>query len=165
MGQNKLQGARPPQSKRERITAELFGEDHWSLFAYVQGCCEGNVGRVEPEFMRCSWANRTRLGALGSESSEWGPVCGTRLKGYHKQQTPDLYLAGHDDWDCLADFEAAGLLEVVCYATGLVHLTPKGLRAGAALRDHQARGGSASNFSIGKSSAGPITPREARPRR
>ena len=45
-----------------------------------------------------------------------------------------------DDWDCLADLEAAGFVELVSYATGLVHIFPVGIKAAAALRDHGAGG-------------------------
>lgn len=52
----------------------------------------------------------------------------------------------YDDWDFLADLEAAGFVQLVCYATGLVHIFPAGIKAAEALREHGARGHSIKSF-------------------
>ena len=69
----------------------------------------------------------------------------SRRKTRHNDPAPSSN--SHDDWDCLADLEAVGFVELVSYATGLVHIFPGGLKAAAALRAHGERGESLKTFS------------------
>lgn len=103
------------------VPVERFGKDHWSLFAYVAGLA---IDRRS--------ADPARLRSDG--------LCyPTRLRA--GQPAP---VTGHNDYDCLADLEAAGLIEAL---PGLVcRLTPAGLRMYAALIEHKQNRGAFATF-------------------
>jgi hypothetical protein len=71
----------------------------------------------------------------------WSPRHGTRLLGFSGAE-PELQVADHDDWDCLDDLDAAGLVQVINLANGWVRLTPAGVAMAAKIRAHKAGGGS-----------------------
>ena len=118
--------------KSSRLPLKAFGEDHWSLLAYIDVCCSGQAGRLEHNHLR-----RKPSKVKGTES----PVF---TSGDREAATQSL---NYDDWDCLADLEAVGFVELVSYATGLVHIFTGGLKAAAALRAHGERGESIKTFS------------------
>lgn len=56
-------------------------------------------------------------------------------------------MLGHDDWDCIEDLVAAGLVE--WHGTGaqpVFRLTPEGERVAGLLRAHKQRGGVFAGF-------------------
>jgi hypothetical protein len=70
----------------------------------------------------------------------WQSSYGTRLKNYFADKSHQL--PEHDDYDCVDDFEGAGLL--INNGTGINpiwQLTPEGLRIAAKLRAFKASGG------------------------
>ena len=74
----------------------------------------------------------------------WEPTYGTRLHGTRTGRVPQIKT--HDDWDCLDDLEAAGLVEVLSLVNGFVRMTENGLKTAHALREHKARGGVFATF-------------------
>lgn len=118
--------------KSNRLPLKAFGEDHWTLLAYIDYCCSGQAGRLEHNRLR-----RKPSKVKSTESLVF--TSGDRVGA-----TESL---NYDDWDCLADLEAVGFVELVSYATGLVHIFPGGLKAAAALRAHGDRGESIKTFS------------------
>ena len=72
----------------------------------------------------------------------------TRLKGYFEDKTKSV--KGHDDWDCIEDLIAVGLLmEPPDEGTGLnpcYRLTTEGIRIASELRDYKTNGGNFATF-------------------
>jgi hypothetical protein len=61
----------------------------------------------------------------------------------------DGVVSGHDDYSCVKDAEAAGLIE--WRGTGInpvLYMTDAGLRVAAKLAEHKTRGGSFGNFRL-----------------
>lgn len=114
-----------------------FGRDHWSLFAYVECRVVDHGGVLDRTHLRCD----PRLHpAHAHEGSRQGGPYPTRL-------VDGLTRGDHDDWDCLDDLEAAGLIS--SHGTGVnpwFRLTRKGLRMAALLRAHKAKGGQFAEF-------------------
>lgn len=125
----------------EKITIDLFGKDHWSLFAYCETRAVDYKGVLALEHMTVK--NPAIRGG-------WKPEYGTRLKGYWKEDgTTDetLKLQDHDDLDCLDELEEAGLIKNI--GSGLnpaVKLTDLGKKVASDLREHKANGGMFANF-------------------
>jgi hypothetical protein len=61
-----------------------------------------------------------------------------------------MEMSNHDDWDCLDDMEAEGLIEVISLVNGLIKFTQRGKKVAAALRAHKMDGGSFGNFEYKK---------------
>lgn len=72
----------------ERLPPERWGWDHASNLLYIESRCVDAGGVVSPAQL-----NRAEEGAPPSRL-KFGPT-----------------IEGHDDWCCLADMEAAGLLQ------------------------------------------------------
>lgn len=114
-----------------------FGRDHWSTFAYIETLCVDGVA-IDRRRMRCNPKRHPELA-----HTSWDRQYGTRLKG-HTEHVPRS-LPFHDDWDCVSDLIAAGLMKEID-PEPLFELTDKGLAIAAALRAHKARGGIFSTF-------------------
>ena len=131
-----------------------WGKDHWSTFAYIETCVVDRHGFVDSRRMR--------------STDERYP---TRLRGF--AQDPSRVVAGHSDWDCVADMIAAGLVAPAPGTTGekgrlpfheyeararrfktasarneahQFALTEAGIAMAARLREHKARGGNFAGF-------------------
>ncbi|HZS44879.1 MAG TPA: hypothetical protein VFC63_07225 [Blastocatellia bacterium] len=117
------------QGRTSLVNVEMFKEEHWSLLAYIDCCCSGYVGRIEHRQMR---GNSSKPGHLAT--------------GIASGDQRDSQKSEYDDWDFLRDLEAVGFVQLVCYATGLVHIFPAGIKAAGALREHGLRGQSINNF-------------------
>lgn len=139
------------------VPIDQFGKDHWSTFAYVETLCVDSQtgdgwGHINADRMRTN-SKRHPFGgerrALSAEARTWGPEHGTRLRGFWKadrKEDPSRQLQSHDDWDCLEDLEAAGLIFVRSLANGFVRMTELGNTVAAALRKHKTEGGSFADF-------------------
>jgi hypothetical protein len=79
------------------VPVELWGKDHIITLLYIETRCVDYKGAVAPQHMR-SHPTRSHPAALS------GGAYPTRLA-----DGSELY--DHDDWDCLYDLKAAGLLE------------------------------------------------------
>ena len=110
------------------VPRSKFGKDHWSTLAYVETRAVDHGGVIDPRHMR---DKTTRL---------WRPEYATILFDGKKQ-------AGHDDWDCVKDLEAAFLLR---QADGKLSLTRDGWKVVSELRQFRAEGGSWAKFEDGR---------------
>ena len=77
----------------ERISADRFGKDHWSLVLYLGSCDDG---RPDPVHMRTNPRTHTAYAV-------------TRRSVQHDTRTTHGKVEDHDDWDCADDLVAAGL--------------------------------------------------------
>lgn len=136
----------------KRVPVQKFGKDHWSLLAFVEILCvdhKGAISDVNRQRMRTNIKRHPGHGyfPLGTEGHEWKKDWGTRLRGYFEKRDSKLRLNQHDDWDCLEDFENAGLLENK--GSGLnpvLRLTPLGKALAARLRVFKQDGGQFAYF-------------------
>lgn len=89
----------------------LFGKDHWSTFAYICQRVIDHDGIPNKQHMRCDpniHPGHVNISPFGEVLD--GGKYPTRLKFGQN-------VHGHDDWSCLEDFEAHGML--VNNGTGL----------------------------------------------
>jgi hypothetical protein len=105
-------------TSRTRVPITLFGNDHWSTFAYVETRAVDHKGLLDHDHMRCHAGRhpvmlqaKRRISAGSADGSPYP----TRIKA---SATPDpdgrygvTEVPDHDDYDCLDDLIAAGLLE------------------------------------------------------
>lgn len=124
------------------VLVSQFGKDHWSLLGYVN-CCFVAGKALDKRRMR---TNGNKHPLHNVNGFKWNPEHGTRLAGYFDKRDPALKLSGHDDWDCLNDLEAAGILEVISEANAIVSLTDAGKSIADRLREHKAMGGNFADF-------------------
>lgn len=124
------------QAPTQHQPIEVWGKDHWSTLAYLETRWVDHGGVINVGHMRCDRRRHPAFAHVGSNKTY-----PTRLKG-------SAQIEAHDDWDCLDDFEAAGLVHVEGAAGGIpiVKFTPSGNKAAAALRAHKGNGGSFGNF-------------------
>jgi hypothetical protein len=133
------------------IPIEDWGRDHWSTFAYVETCVVDQQP-LNRDRLRCNVNKRPHLvGPTVNRfgNAKWNDDYGTRLKGFFgKGKTTDKtrQLPKHDDWDCLEDFEEAGLIEIVSVINAIVLLTEKGIAVASIVRKHKALGGNFADF-------------------
>lgn len=107
----------------ERIEPERWGRDHQSVLLYLETRCVDYGGQVRTEQLRC---NPTRHAYGGGV--RWSDKYTTRLR-------EGVAAVGHDDWDCIDDLVAAGL--VIWGGTGanpVFRLTDDGWREAGRLR-------------------------------
>lgn len=142
------------------VSIERFGKDHWSLLAYIETCCvdsaQEGIGTLDNRRMRCHPKHPKQHIVVHGAGGGWQESYGTRLRGFFgpdNQTHPEHRLPDHDDWDCLDDIEAAGLVEVLNVANGFVRMTPAGIEVAAALRKHKALGGTLASFDLKAASA------------
>src|SRR5882724_1245887 len=129
------------RDKSSRLPLSAFSEEHWTLLAYIDVCCSGQAGRLEHRHLRTNSSVKEEAAMVIATKRE------TAVKRKSKRDDSEVHTDIHDDWDRLADLEAVGFVELVSYATGLVHIFPGGLKAAAALRAHGERGESLKTFS------------------
>jgi hypothetical protein len=96
------------------------------------------VGKIERSRMRVDIDRHPLLSHPVRHCME-GCKYPTRLKD-------SVELEDHDDWDCLDDLEAAGLLEIRSLVNGCVKLTDRGKDVAGKLRSHLAGGGRLAGF-------------------
>lgn len=130
------------------IPVEKWGKDHWSTLAYLETVVVDHNGNINNQKMRCN----PRLHRHFADT-------------YHLERDPDKYptrLRGgelqhnHDDWSCLEDMVAAGLIESeflrvhddLTFGTSKarVKLTDLGRFYAAELRKFKATGGNFADF-------------------
>ena len=126
------------------VVIEVWGKDHWSTFAYIETVCVDNKGVPSKDRMRCNplihpglmgrYARRELVVHNGDYKFP------TMLKGR-------MTLINHDDWSCMNDCEAVGLIEDIGTGTNPVYkLTPMGFEVSKQLRAHKANGGQFAEF-------------------
>ncbi len=132
------------------VPVEQFGKDHWSTFAYLETRAVDHSGVVENARMRVHARLHREFVHPMFASINDGSAYPTRLK--------DGELPSHDDYSCLEDMVAAGLLTAewrVKYhgrtfgnSECRVRLTARGQGIAAKLRAHKMSGGSFSDFRL-----------------
>jgi hypothetical protein len=93
----------------DRVPVGEFGKDHWSTFAYVETRTVDYDGQLSHDQMRCNPNRHPMLHAAKRRGMLFD-------RGVDKEY-PTRLLGGierydHDDYDCLDDLVAAGLLAV-----------------------------------------------------
>lgn len=142
-----------------------FGPDHWGTLLYLESVvvdCQGFQVGLDPR-MKSTAAHLAELAACPhprrAATTRALPV---PMRPDHASRRPDGSLfQGHDDWDCLRDFAAAGLLDAPVLAVGQVlRLSPAGCDLAASVRRFKAEGGQLAAFSKGSASppARPASP-------
>ena len=115
------------------VPPELWGKDHVSTMVYIESVCVDGSGQPRSEKMR-TWGGRPQKGKVrGFPSVEFEKEYPTRLSN-------GVELHDHDDWDCVNDMEAAGL--IIWNGTGIqpiFELTPGGWMFAGMLRRHLAK--------------------------
>ncbi len=131
-------------SRDDCVPIRLWGRDHWSMLAYFRSV-EVDRGGFEVKFDPRMRQNRRHFRVLDGDKSLGLPMSlenGSRL-------TDGTFIPGHDDWNCVEDFSAAGLF---IDGSGdiengeVLHLSPLGEALVEAVEAHKARGGSFSEF-------------------
>lgn len=108
-----------------RIPMSRWGGDHWSTLLYLETCAVDHQGSV-------------RLTALRGHRERRPAQYPTRLND-------GTEVANHDDFDCMDDMVAEGLIELV-RGHFEVRLTDLGWQVVSALRQHRAEGLLDKNF-------------------
>lgn len=130
-------------STPDAIPLDKWGRDHWSVFAYIETCIVDNGGVPDLRRMRTDVSLHPHMGPyepVGAGRPIDGAEYPTRLRD-------GATAAPHDDWSCLDDAEAAGLLlNIHTGANRCYRLTDRGLAVAGSLRAHKARGGSFTTF-------------------
>lgn len=86
------------------IPVGIWGKDHWSTFAYAASCVAGNGGKIDNRRMRTNPRIHRDLAGITNGTIMDGGKFPTLIK---ERSLPD-----HDDWSCIEDAVAAGLLRV-----------------------------------------------------
>jgi hypothetical protein len=104
--------------RTEPVPLVRWGKDHWSTFAYVETRWVDHRGMLSHDQMRCDQARHPAFYA--AKRHVYANADGSRYPTRLKTETTgddglwgSVNLPGHDDYDCLDDLIAAGLIEVV----------------------------------------------------
>jgi len=135
---NDVPSSQLPDPKNQTIPIDQWGKDHWSTFAYIEHCCTNNDGIPDLRRMR---ADRDLHPGLAVN-----PDFGENKK-YPTRLKENREVHNHDDWSCVEDMEALGLLRWV--GSGIspcFKLTDLGWKIAHQLREHKARKGNFADF-------------------
>lgn len=113
------------ETQTTRIPMSRWGGDHWSTLLYLETCAVDHQGSV-------------RLTALRGHRERRPAQYPTRLND-------DTEVSGHDDFDCMDDMVAEGLIELVS-GYSEIRLTDLGWQVAHFLRRHRAEGLLDKNF-------------------
>jgi len=136
----------------EPVPIASWGRDHWSLLAYIECRCVDHRGVVDQRHLRVD--PKVHSGRIDARNYAQGHVPGTgaapqKRKKYPTKLKDDVEKPNHDDWSCIEDMEAGGLLE--WNGTGMnpvFKLTTLGKIIAASLRSHKMDGGAFANFEV-----------------
>lgn len=144
-----------PPSEPPKVSIDLWGQDHWSTFAYAETCVVDRAnangtpytGKLDLDRIRCNperheWSDR--IHRMRGMVNNWKSEYGTRLKDFGKD--PSKRLATHDDWDCLFDMQRENLLTVVDPRNGVIRFTERGIALAQHVRAFKMRGGNFATF-------------------
>ena len=136
----------------EAIPIERFGQDHWSTLAYFETVATDKKGIIDNRRMRCN----PRLHRSLANMSGFGIIDGSK----YPTRLKEGQIENHDDWSCLEDMVAAGLVEaftrikypeeVFGNMEAKIKLTPLGFKIAHELREFKAKGGIYANFEAEK---------------
>lgn len=115
---------------RDPVPMHLWGRDHWSTFAYAASVATGER-MIDKNKMRTDEARHPHgIGWYSRAFASAGKEYPTRLRD-------SIELCDHDDWDCLEDCVAAGLLSWGTWVNPFVVLTDAGLEAWAQVQAYE----------------------------
>ena len=130
------------------IPIERWGKDHWSTLGYLETRVVDHGGKIVNRNMRCHPRLHRELVGIGFGSEiQDGSAYPTRLK--------EGVVEKHDDWSCLEDMVAAGLIrayfwqetdEIFGGSRARVEFTEWGLIVAGQLRTHKASNGTFATF-------------------
>jgi hypothetical protein len=137
-----------PGERENYVHFSRWGKDHWSTLAYVECKCVDDNGVLDNRKMRTNpRLHRTLVGVTFGQIQD-GSAHPTIARNGEIEQ--------HDDWSCLEDMAAFGLLdmyvrtvknrEVFGCDEAKVELTELGQIVAAELREHKGRGGNFADF-------------------
>jgi hypothetical protein len=134
------------------------------MLAYIETRCvdaSDGLGMLDPRRVRCNEHTHALL-AANLPTSRWQDSYSTRLQGFFDLEGRDkpevacaagLQVLGHDDWDCLDDLAAAGMVEIVSLANPAVTITEYGSVVCGLVRAHKAAGGMFAGFVLADAQA------------
>ena len=131
------------------IPIERWGRDHWNTLAYLETRAVDHGGKIRNANMRTNARlHRHFVGTEFGNVVQDGSAYPTRIK--------EGVIQKHDDWSCLEDMIAAGLVRSWFWVArhgkmfgdcdARVEFTERGLQVAAELRAHKANGGAFGNF-------------------
>lgn len=126
-----------------RIEPSQWGKDHWACLLFLETVIVDHRGWFSDRLRMSMRTNPDTHPAYGywlHAEPRWRPDWGTRIF-YSPTGTTVVRLDAHDDWDCLEDFESAGL--VTNNGSGMnpvLRLTDRGVRVAGMVRTHRADG-------------------------
>jgi hypothetical protein len=149
----------------DRVPMERWGKDHWSTLAYLETRIVDYRGKIAHDHMRCHAGRHPAM----LHAKRRGLLFGTGDGSQYPTKLRDGELADHDDYDCIDDMIAAGLVTATMppapaatLVTGLVEaelmtratyaLTPLGQAIAGQLRAHKGNGGNWRSFEPSPSS-------------
>lgn len=114
------------------VPMHLWGRDHWTTFAYAASVATSGKREIDKDKMRTDRGRHPH--GTGRRSAAFATSDGadypTRLRGGQE-------LRDHDDWDCLEDAVAAGLLSWGTWTVPFVVLTDAGLEGWAHVQAYE----------------------------
>lgn len=135
----------------DSVPMERWGKDHWSTFAYLETRVVDGKGKIDNARMRCN----ARLHRHFAVVSPFGAL---QDGSKYPTRAKDGDIENHDDWSCLEDMVAAGLVraffqrtkygEVFGDCRARVELTELGQKIAAQLRVYKAAGGNYHGFEV-----------------
>jgi len=167
--------ALPPGRSESDVPMDRWGQDHWTLLRYLHSrnlAASDTDPVIEHQRLRINpdKHNVQAVSAWPTGGSPWTSESGTRLRGYEddpsavasprEAQDARLQIGYHDDIDCLEEFEAEGLLDILSTAQGTYRMTPEGVALCRELERHLATGGPMDGFAPRPDRSGPAASRE-----
>jgi hypothetical protein len=141
----------------KNVEVKDFSKDHWSLLGYIESRVNSNqvapfTGELDRRHIRINENTHSHLcgGHLPREISSWQESWGTRLKGFWTEKGTDesRRLSQHDDFDCLEDLEAAGIIKIMSTVNMFIMLTEYGVKVASKLREHKMAGNNFADFEL-----------------
>ncbi len=92
--------------KNDIVPMRFWGKDHWTTLMYLEHCAVDEGGVLDKQRMRCNPRLHRELANISPMS---GVVDGSK---YPTSLRNGETIAPHDDWSCVEDMVAYGLVEV-----------------------------------------------------
>lgn len=136
-----------PIKEYKPVPVARWGKDHWSTFVYIETRCVDYKGELNKQHMRTKRDKHPDLeGDAQKRFSLAYKEYPTQLKNYFEDPTDCL--DDHDDWDCIEDMIAAGLVEKIDNDDLWYRLTTEGRRIASLIRQHKAQGNNFASFEM-----------------
>lgn len=125
------------KEEQEIIPHNLFGVYHWMMLLRVEGWVVMNNGEIEAERMRTNFNRRPPA----PKGKQWDKLI-------HSTRTnKGTLIDDHDDWDCLNDLVALGLVNIDIWKNKkIVSLTETGFQVYVRLRRYRQNGEDLNKF-------------------